>query len=264
MIRILKDQMQSLEIKPIAVLRTPFVEKFGTPRQGSLAPTAHARVEFAPGSPAELWLRGLEGFSHVWLIGVFHNHMESAPPLVRPPRLGGKAVGVLASRSPHRPNPISLTLAKVVACERDQLIVAGVDLMDGTPILDIKPYIPETDFARDAKAGWVEANPWPELPVRLSTKALGRLTRIYELAPPPIGQDEFIQLIKETLKSDPRAVADREKTVENGAPRLFWVRLFDVDVCFSFVDGAVQVDDVRFAIRSPLYAQFEDQEAQGH
>lgn len=256
--------MKSLEIKPIAVLRTPFVEKFGTPRQGSLAPSAHARVEFPSGSPAELWLRGLEGFSHVWLIGVFHNQIESAPPLVRPPRLGGKAVGVFASRSPHRPNPISLTLAKVVSCGRGQLVLSGVDLMDGTPILDIKPYIPETDFAAEASGGWVAAHPWPELPVDFSPRALARLSRIYQLSPPPIDQDRFLRLIKETLSSDPRAVADRSRLVEDGAPRLFYVRLFDVDICFSFVNETVRVEDVRFAIRSPLYAQFEDHEAQGH
>lgn len=261
---LLPNAMESIQLKPIAVLRTPFFEKFGTPRQGSLAPNAEARLEFTPGSPAELWLRGLKGFSHVWLIGIFHVHLDSAPPLVRPPRLGGKAVGVLASRSPHRPNPISLTLAQVVRCDDGQLVVAGVDLLDGTPILDIKPYVTETDLAENPKCGWVEANPWPNLKVTLTNKALERLDRIYNLSPPPLERERFIQLINETLAADPRAVADRSKTIEDQKPRRFWLRLFDIDVGFSYGEAQVTVDELRFAIRSPLYAQFEDQERQGN
>lgn len=256
--------MSPFSFQPIGVIRTPFADKFGTPRQGHLAPSSPAHVEFAPHQPVEQWLRGLEGFSHVWLLSVFHHQpADAAPAVVRPPRLGGRAIGTLASRSPHRPNPIGLSLAKIDRCFEQTLLLSGVDLLDGTPLLDIKPYLPESDRAESATSGWVSENPWPALKVMITATAEERLDRIYGLAPPPLERRQFVRLIEEILATDPRAVVDRNKLIENEKPRRFWLRLYDVDVGFYFTQAQVVVDDARFAWRSPLYTQFEEERRYG-
>src|SRR3954466_14131525 len=138
------------EIKPIAFLRTPFAEKFGVPRQSGLVMAAEGRVEFLPEFAAPDFVRGLEDFSHVWLVTGFHlNPPWAGAATVRPPRLGGnERVGVFASRSPSRPNGLGLSLVELRNVEAGRLIVAGVDAVDGTPVYDVKPYLP-----------WCEAKP---------------------------------------------------------------------------------------------------------
>ncbi|MGE3385727.1 MAG: tRNA (N6-threonylcarbamoyladenosine(37)-N6)-methyltransferase TrmO [Bdellovibrionales bacterium] len=254
----------SFNFEPIGWLKTPFVDKFGTPRQGHLVPAASAHVQWAPGTSPEQWLQGLSGFSHVWLISVFHENLgKMIPTKVHPPRLGGRSVGVLASRSPHRPNPIGLTLARVVGVQGRDLILNEVDLLDDTPILDIKPYITECDRVDRARGGWVDENPWPRLPVFFSREAEKGLLRVYQLAPPPMSLPQLRQLIQQSLASDPRAVADREEAIRpDGRPRWFWLRLFDIDVGFFFSTRGVEVAEVRFALASALYARFEQQDQQ--
>lgn len=151
-------------LRPIAFLRTPFAEKFGIPRQGALVPEAEGRVEFTPEFSSPDFVRGLEAFSHVWLITAFH----LSPPwtgaaTVRPPRLGGnERVGVFASRSPNRPNPLSLTVAKLLAIETRpslHLRVGGIDAVDGTPVYDLKPYLPWCESIPDARSDWAKDAP---------------------------------------------------------------------------------------------------------
>jgi len=252
--------MNSFSFNPIGWLRSPYIDKFGTPRQGRVAPSSEAHIEFVPGAPVEAWLEGLEGFSHAWLITVFHQHLaEEVPAKVHPPRLAGKSVGVLASRSPHRPNPIGLTLVEVKAIKERKLFVGGVDLIDGTPILDIKPFIPESDSPPQAHAGWVEEHPWPPLSIEWSESAKKGLDRVYQLHAPPIELEQFQRVVNETLSADPRAVADRDKTqTESGEPRWFWLRLYDVDCGFYFTPQGITVGQVRFALRSPLFQRFEN------
>lgn len=256
--------MDPITLKPIAWLRSPYVDKFGTPRQGHLVPSSEASVEFLPESQAELWLEGLEGFSHIWLISVFHQNLSAgAPCKVQPPRLGGKKVGVLASRSPHRPNPIGLTLAEIVSVQNRNLVIRGVDLIDQTPILDIKPYVPESDLAIEPKGGWVSQNPWPELPIQWTDQAISELERIYSLAAPPIEKGRFRALVNETLRHDPRALPDRDKsTLASGDLRMFWLRIYDVDCGFGFVADQVIIRRFRFALRSALYSRFEEKTQQ--
>lgn len=150
--------------RPIATLRTPFAEKFGIPRQSGLVEEAVGRVEFHDEFNRADFVRGLEAFSHVWLVTVFHQ----SPPwdgkaTVRPPRLGGnERRGVFATRSPNRPNPISLSLVKLIRIETEPrlvLHVAGVDAVDGTPVLDIKPYLTWCESRADARADWAAAPP---------------------------------------------------------------------------------------------------------
>lgn len=153
--------MTEIRLRPIAVLRTPFAEKFGVPRQSGLVPEAEGRVEFLPEFAAPEFTRGLEAFSHVWLITGFHeNPPWTGSAVVRPPRLGGnERVGVFASRSPNRPNPLGLSLVRILAHEPGTLRVAGIDAVDGTPVSDVKPYLPWTEAVPDAKSDWAPAPP---------------------------------------------------------------------------------------------------------
>jgi tRNA (adenine37-N6)-methyltransferase len=153
--------IMEITLRPIARLRTPFPEKFGVPRQSGLVPAAEGRVEFLPGFVAPEFMRGLEAFSHVWLITSFHcNPPWSGSAVVRPPRLGGnERVGVFASRAPNRPNGLGLSLVRIVAIEPGVLRVAGVDSVDGTPVYDVKPYLPWCEAPSDARADWANSPP---------------------------------------------------------------------------------------------------------
>ena len=150
-------------MKVIAKIRTDFKEKFGIPRQSGLVDSLRARIVFEPEYRVKEALRGIEDFSHLWLIWEFSEaKRDTWSPTVRPPRLGGnKRMGVFATRSPFRPNPVGLSSVRLIGIEHsdtegDVLIVSGADLMDGTPIYDIKPYLPFTDCHPDAKGGFAD------------------------------------------------------------------------------------------------------------
>ena len=147
----------------IAHIRTDLPEKFGVPRQSGLVPQLQGTIVFEPDYRNPDALRGLEGFSHLWLIFRFHRaEREGWSPTVRPPRLGGnRRMGVFATRSPFRPNNLGLSCVKLEGVSRDEKLgpvirVSGADLVDGTPILDIKPYLPYADFPRDATGGFTD------------------------------------------------------------------------------------------------------------
>ena len=153
--------MEMHEMKVIARIRSDFPEKFGIPRQSGLVPQLRAKIVFEPEFRNADALRGIEGFSHLWLIWRFSAAVrETWSPTVRPPRLGGnERVGVFATRSPFRPNAVGLSCVKLegVAHEEgsgDVLIVSGADLMDGTPIYDVKPYLPYADAHPEARGGF--------------------------------------------------------------------------------------------------------------
>jgi len=146
---------------PIATLRTPFAEKFGVPRQSGIITAAEGRVEFLPEFTSPDFVRGLEAFSHVWLITGFHkNPAWDGAATVRPPRLGGnERVGVFASRAPMRPNGLGLSLVELLAIEPGVLRVGGIDCVDGTPVYDIKPYLPYCEAKPEARADWAGSAP---------------------------------------------------------------------------------------------------------
>ena len=151
----------ALTLVPVARIRSDFPTKFGIPRQSGLAPALRSAVVFEPEYRDPAALRGLEGFSHLWLLWVFSRSVGTGwSPTVRPPRLGGnERMGVFATRSPFRPNPIGLSAVKLEEIrlqmpEGPQLVVSGADLMDGTPILDIKPYLPYADSHPEATGGF--------------------------------------------------------------------------------------------------------------
>ena len=153
---------EEFTVRPIAHIRTDFKEKFGIPRQSGRVEGLVGRILFLPEYQAAEALRGIEGFSHLWLLFDFSKaHKSEFSPTVRPPRLGGnERVGVFASRSPFRPNPIGLSVVKLIKIEKTEnglaLVVEGADLLDGTPILDIKPYLPHVDAIKDAIGGYAD------------------------------------------------------------------------------------------------------------
>lgn len=153
---------ENLTIKPIAHIISDFEEKFGIPRQSGLAPSGISVIVFEPEYRDENALRGLDGYSHLWLIWAFSafKKPEGFSPMVKPPRLGGKKrMGVFATRSPNRPNPLGLSSVRIVSVEKRPklgtvIVISGADLMNGTPIYDIKPYLPYTDSHPDAADGF--------------------------------------------------------------------------------------------------------------
>ena len=163
-----------MQIEPIAFFRSPLKSKFGIPRQGGLASSLSGQIVFEPVYRHAEAVRGLQSFSHLWLIWGFSANKHKAVGLtVRPPRLGGnERVGVFASRSPFRPNGLGLTCVYINKVEIDDKLgpvihVSGADLMDGTPIYDIKPYIRYADSYPEARSGFVDATEWEQLKVEI-------------------------------------------------------------------------------------------------
>lgn len=216
---------------PLGFLETPFPDKFGIPRQPGLAPHAIGTLRLRPPFDRPEAVRGLEAFSHIWLTWVFHQCGGRWQPTVRPPRLGGNTrVGVFASRSPFRPNGLGLSLVELVKVDAGQgvtLTFRGVDLVDGTPVLDIRPYLPYCEALPEAQAGYVDGAPtrlevrWTEA-ARLSLHAARR---------PGLGE-----LVEEVLAQDPRPAAAGDPD------RTFGIRLYDLDVRWRVVEGVAWVE----------------------
>ena len=228
-----------LTIDPIAYVRTPYPTKFGVPRQPGLVDGLEALVEFVEpyGEPAAL--RGIEGFSYLWLIWEFsHNRREGRTwtPTVRPPILGGtERLGVFATRSSFRPNGLGLSSVRLLGVEFDVpyrdgtrgpvLRLGGCDMVDGTPIYDIKPYIVSSDSHPDAAQGWRDDVVWPELSVEIPDAELKKIPA--ELRPG----------LEQMLRQDPRPAYTRSG--QEG--RLFWVPLGTFVVWFSVEGGLLTV-----------------------
>ncbi|QDQ26220.1 tRNA (N6-threonylcarbamoyladenosine(37)-N6)-methyltransferase TrmO [Chitinimonas arctica] len=194
--------MNSWSMQPIGVVESCFKEKFAIPRQPGLCPSAEASVLLLPPYDQSDAVRGLEQFSHVWLLFAFHQTAAQGwRPTVRPPKLGGnQRLGVFASRSTFRPNPIGLSVAKLVRIDTDQGVrihVGGADLLDGTPIFDIKPYLAYADAIGDASNGYADAGTQP-LRVSFSAAAEAALQAAAARYP------RLRALIEEVLAQDPR------------------------------------------------------------
>lgn len=208
----------------IGTIESCYPDKFGIPRQPGLAPGATAILRLKAPFDHPDCVRGLEQFSHLWISFIFHQSPERWTPLIRPPRLGGNTrIGVFASRSTHRPNRLGLSLVELAGIEytpTPALILRGHDLVDTTPVVDIKPYLPWADSAIEARAGFAPEPP-PLLEVRLSDDCQRTLNERSD------GED-LAALIREVLSQDPRPAYRRHKPDE----RSYGVRLHDLDVRF--------------------------------
>lgn len=193
-----------MDCRTIAHIETDFTTKFGVPRQAGLIPELEGRIVFEPEYRVAEALRGLEGYSHLWLIWEFSEvRNEEFRPTVRPPRLGGnKRMGVFATRSPFRPNPIGLSSVEISRIELNTpdgpiIYIKGADLMNGTPILDIKPYLPFTDSHPEARGGFTDQTKEQQpLEVIIPAEALSTLSH-------KLGENKLIAL-KQVLSQDPR------------------------------------------------------------
>ena len=239
---------EAFAFNPIGVVRSPFKEKFGIPRQPGLIAGAESVIELGADPDFATAVRGMETFSHLWVIWVFHEHgARKWKPSIRPPRLGGaKKVGVLSSRSPHRPNPIGLSAVKLVRIEYPKgkpvrLVVSGLDCLDGTPVLDLKPYLPYADRIEGANAGWADEE-IKRVPVKFLAAALKSIKEKQAGRP-----ENLRELITGILELDPRpAFQKRKLPVADPAAQgtRYGVLVLDWDVKWEIRDGQVVVLDV--------------------
>ena len=224
-----------MEIKPIAFIRTEFPEKFGVPRQSGLARNLKGRIIFEPEYRNPDALRGLDGFSHIWLIWEFSANHATSPwqPTVRPPRLGGNAhMGVFATRSPFRPNPLGLSCVKLHSVELSTtdgpvVNVLGADLMDGTPIYDIKPYIKYADSRPEAVCGYVDQLEERSLKVVFPTELSAKVI-----------DTEIIPALIETLRLDHRP------SYHDDPQREYGLSFAGYNVRFHVAGNVLEVTDV--------------------
>lgn len=181
--------MSSFQFEQIGVIRSPYKEKFAVPRQPGLVIHGGGELHLvAPYNQADA-VRGLEAFSHLWVVFVFHQTMEGGwRPTVRPPRLGGNArMGVFATRSTFRPNPIGMSLVELkgIRCQRDQVILelGSLDLVDGTPVIDIKPYLPFAEALPDARASYAQDAPQADMPVHFTSEITTQISELEKRYP---------------------------------------------------------------------------------
>lgn len=225
-----------MNIEPVAFFRSPLTSKFGIPRQSGLADGLPGRIVFTPDFRREEAVRGLDGFDYLWLIWEFSANPASADEAhltVRPPRLGGnERVGVFASRSPFRPNRLGLSCVRIdrvelTAHEGPVIHVWGADLMDGTPIYDVKPYVAYADAHPDARSGFVDEHEWQPLQVEIPADVAANFTA-----------DE-LQALREVLAQDPRP------RFHTDPQRLYGMPFAGRDVKFSVADGVVKVQSIK-------------------
>jgi len=235
-----------MTIEPVAHVRSCFGSKFAVPRQPGLCPSAWGEVVFTAGHRQAEALRGIEGFSHLWLIFGFHETVDKGwKPTVRPPRLGGnERVGVFASRSTHRPNGLGLSLVSLEAVELEGpegplLRVGGIDLLDGTPIYDIKPYLPYAESVAAARSGFA-AGDITRLEVVVDAAAADDFSALHERAR---------ALVKEALALDPRPAVQADET-----DRVYGAMMCGHDVRFVVSEGVCRIVEINAADQAGLSA----------
>ncbi len=221
-----------MEIKPIAYYRSQLTTKFGVPRQSGLVPELVGRIVFEPEYANADALRGIEGFDYLWLIWEFSLNGKQGgewSPLVRPPLLGGNEyMGVFATRSPFRPNPLGLSSVRLLGVEDGALVVAGADLVDDTPIYDIKPYVEYADAHVGVRSGFVDERRWQKVEVRFPDEL-----RTF------FSDEDFAALCK-VLELDPRP------QYHNDPERVYGMTFAGYDVRFRVSgEGVLEVIDVK-------------------
>jgi len=226
-----------MNVEPIATFRSPFGSKFGVPRQSGLVDKLPGEIIFEPAYRQTQYLRGLEGFDYLWLLWVFSENVDKIKsPTVRPPILGGnERVGVFATRSPFRPNNIGLSsvLLEGIDWNTDHgpvIKVRGADLMDGTPIIDIKPYITYADSHPLARSGFADPSSWEKLEVVFAPSVQNQLPT------------EELDLLKQVLELDPRP------QYQSDPDRIYGMTFGDKEVKFQVLDQVLTVITVALSI----------------
>lgn len=222
-----------MNLTPIAHFRSPFPSKFGIPKQSGLVADLRGEIVFEPAFRNADYIRGLQDFDFIWLIwGFSANSHEAASPVVRPPVLGGnEKMGVFATRSPYRPNPLGLSSVRLDRIEQTAshgsvIHVLGADLMDGTPIYDIKPYIAYADSHPDARSGFVEGLEWPRLTIFMPDYAVCDLS------------DDEREQLRHVLELDPRP------HYQNDPSKVYGMTFAGRNVRFSVANGVLTVIEV--------------------
>ncbi|WP_318452073.1 tRNA (N6-threonylcarbamoyladenosine(37)-N6)-methyltransferase TrmO [Photobacterium leiognathi] len=227
----------SYSIDPIGIIHSPYKEKFAVPRQPGLVPSARSEIILQGDANSLEAVRGIEQFSHLWLLFLFDQNLEAGwRPTVRPPRLGGnERIGVFASRATFRPNGIGMSAVELkgIRHENGNVIIelGGVDLVDGTPIVDIKPYIPYSDSQPHAQGGFASSTP-DLMPVCFNEAALNQL--------PAKNKAYYQTVISEVLAQDPRPAYKKGKP----DPKQYAVHLFDFNVHFSVTEQQITVNQI--------------------
>lgn len=221
--------MESYTLKPIARIYTDFPDKFGVPRQAGIVEALQARIVFEPEYRVDDALRGIEDFSHLWLIWQFSKTLREAwSPTVRPPRLGGnRRVGVFATRSPFRPNSLGLSCVRLLGVEKSAaqgsvLVVAGADMVSGTPIYDIKPYIPYADCRADAVGGF-------------APDSGGRLELCFAPGTRELVPEDKLEALEGVLANDPRP------RYQNDPARIYGLDFANLQVKFTVKEDVLTV-----------------------
>ena len=229
--------MSSFQFEQIGVIRSPYKEKFAVPRQPGLVKSSGGELHLiAPYNQADA-VRGLEAFSHLWVIFVFHQTMEGGwRPTVRPPRLGGNArMGVFATRSTFRPNPVGMSLVELkgIRAHKEQVILelGSLDLVDGTPVIDIKPYLPFAEALPDARASYAQQAPQANMPVCFTPELAIQLIELEKRYP------RLRDFIVEVLAQDPRPAYRKEED----AGKTYAVWLLDFNVRWRVTETGFEV-----------------------
>ena len=224
---------EKMTIKPIAHIHCDYKSKFGIPRQSGLIESVPAKIIFLPEYRNPDAFRGLEGYSHLWLLWQFSEAVRDGwTPTVRPPRLGGnKRMGVFATRSPYRPNPIGLSSVKIISIKLDTpkgpiIEISGADLLDGTPIYDIKPYLAYTDSHPEASSGFALTSGAPKFDVEISNELLIKIPEIHR------------QSIFDILAEDPRP------GYQEDSKRIYVLEYADFEIAFRAENKKIIVEDI--------------------
>ena len=225
---------------PIGIIRSCFTEKFGIPRQPRLTTAARATLEILPPYDQDEAFNGLDEFSHLWLVFIFHGIPEGKwRPTVRPPRMGGnRRMGVFATRSGFRPNPIGMSAVTLDGIGRQKgrlvLELSGIDLLDRTPVLDIKPYLPYADMIPEATGGFARQRPEASTPISFTSQAKDSCDRLENDYP------GFGQLLRQVLGADPRPAYAKASSARTE----FGVRLYDINVRWAVRQGTIVVQTI--------------------
>ncbi|WP_319406053.1 tRNA (N6-threonylcarbamoyladenosine(37)-N6)-methyltransferase TrmO [uncultured Desulfosarcina sp.] len=230
----------SFGFSPIGIVHSCFSEKFGIPRQPGLVPAARATLEILPPYDRDEAFRGLEDFSHLWIVFVFHGiGKRKWQPTVRPPRLGGNTrIGVFATRSGFRPNPIGMSSVVLESIRRDHgkmvLDLSGIDIMDQTPVLDIKPYLPYADIIQEAVGGFAADPPRSSLSIEFTPNALQAGMLLEKTYP------GFCDLVNQVLRADPRPAYIGKRSTESE----YGVRLYGINVRWRVLKTTIIVHTI--------------------